>query len=355
LQNRLIEMVWELQGFVPQDNGHYKYFYSFDTIGNLIERLYIHKNWSDEWSNGEKILYTYDDRNNLIEEFRDFWYDEGWGHNYRYAYIYDVNNNLIEELYQQSDDYLFVLANVRKTTCSYNISNKLTLVIIYIWENEQWKKRYEDLYTYDSNNNLIEYLGKYWDWFFDFRYEYKTTYMFDLQNNMKCKSYQEWWSSWGSDEWRNIWKYTYTFDKNNNTIEGYFEKWENDKWVNSNSTYWYNGIQYYSPLTLYYNNKESNYLYYGCHKIQISYLNLATLSVPETPPSTDNLHLYPNPISNILYINLENTPTPPEVKIYSLQGVLVLQTNGNQIDVSSLPAGFYVANVNGINRKIIKQ
>jgi len=78
------------------------------------------------------------------------------------------------------------------------------------------------------------------------------------------------------------------------------------------------------------------------------------VGVAETQHAS-SLQIYPNPVSNILYINLENSPTPPEVKIYSLQGVLVLQTNENQIDVSSLPAGFYVANVNGINRKIIKQ
>jgi len=86
----------------------------------------------------------------------------------------------------------------------------------------------------------------------------------------------------------------------------------------------------------------------------IAEISVREVGVAETQHAT-SLHLYPNPVSNILYINLANTPTPPEVKIYSLQGVLLLQTQENQIDVSSLPAGFYVANVNGINRKIIKQ
>ena len=86
----------------------------------------------------------------------------------------------------------------------------------------------------------------------------------------------------------------------------------------------------------------------------IAEISVREVGVAETQRAA-SLHLYPNPVSNTLYINLENAPTPPEVKIYSLQGVLLLQTQGNQIDVSSLPAGFYVANVNGINRKIIKQ
>jgi len=101
------------------------------------------------------------------------------------------------------------------------------------------------------------------------------------------------------------------------------------------------------------NDAISSQLWSDITKV-IAAISVRNIGVVETQHAT-SLHLYPNPVSNILYIDMENTPTPPEVKIYSLQGVLVLQTNGNQIDVSSLPAGCYVANVNGINRKIIKQ
>jgi hypothetical protein len=91
------------------------------------------------------------------------------------------------------------------------------------------------------------------------------------------------------------------------------------------------------------------------HTFTASYTNPGVLSIKEKPILENTLHLFPNPVSNILYINMENTPTPPEVKIYSMQGVLVLQTNGAQIDVSTLPNGMNIAEVNGVYRKIIKQ
>jgi hypothetical protein len=56
-----------------------------------------------------------------------------------------------------------------------------------------------------------------------------------------------------------------------------------------------------------------------------------------------------------LHIEIGNTTKVPEIKIYSIQGILVLDAKGNQIDVSSLTRGIYIAKVNGVSRKIVKQ
>jgi len=45
----------------------------------------------------------------------------------------------------------------------------------------------------------------------------------------------------------------------------------------------------------------------------------------------------------------------PDVKIYSIQGALLFHKKGNRIDVSSLASGVYIAEVNGVCRKIVKQ
>jgi hypothetical protein len=70
---------------------------------------------------------------------------------------------------------------------------------------------------------------------------------------------------------------------------------------------------------------------------------------------TSAVVLYPNPAYSMLHIETGNTDKIPEVKIYSIQGVLLMNTKGNQIDISSLARGIYIAEVNGICRKIIKQ
>ena len=76
-------------------------------------------------------------------------------------------------------------------------------------------------------------------------------------------------------------------------------------------------------------------------------------TVKETIATKNNA--YPNPMSNILNIENENISTIPEIKIYSIQGVLLLHTQGNQIDVSSLSSGIYIAEIDGVCQKIIKK
>jgi len=67
------------------------------------------------------------------------------------------------------------------------------------------------------------------------------------------------------------------------------------------------------------------------------------------------LNVYPNPVSNILHIETGNINTIPEIKIYSIQGILLINTIGNEIDVSALPIGIYIAEINGERKKVVKQ
>jgi hypothetical protein len=81
-------------------------------------------------------------------------------------------------------------------------------------------------------------------------------------------------------------------------------------------------------------------------------IHVHPLGINENTQQQD-INLYPNPVSNILYIETENRV--PEVKIYSNQGVLLLQTKGHQIDLSSLPSGIYIADIDGVCRNVVKR
>ena len=90
-----------------------------------------------------------------------------------------------------------------------------------------------------------------------------------------------------------------------------------------------------------------------CSRFTATYIKPSEIGVKENN-STHAIKLYPNPVSNILHIETNLTEIP-EVKIYSIQGVLLMHVKGNQIDVSSLSNGIYMAEVNGMNRKFVKQ
>ena len=91
----------------------------------------------------------------------------------------------------------------------------------------------------------------------------------------------------------------------------------------------------------------------GCY-FKTSYVKTGTVSVTENMPKS-TVKLYPNPASGILNIETGNNDRLPEVKIYSIQGVLLINTQGNKIDISTLPSGIFIANIDGQQLKVVKQ
>jgi len=81
----------------------------------------------------------------------------------------------------------------------------------------------------------------------------------------------------------------------------------------------------------------------------------STSGISEEKKKGNSLTIFPNPTSSILNIKTGNNNILPEVKIYSPLGVLLINTKGNKIDVSSLAPGFYFAKVNQQTFKLVKQ
>ena len=86
----------------------------------------------------------------------------------------------------------------------------------------------------------------------------------------------------------------------------------------------------------------------------IAEINVGLVGISEMAQQS-NLKLFPNPVTNILNIETFNSNKIPETKIYSIQGTLLLNTKGNQIEVSFLPRGIYIAEIDGTCRKFVKQ
>jgi hypothetical protein len=126
---------------------------------------------------------------------------------------------------------------------------------------------------------------------------------------------------------------------------GYAQLWYNNMW---------NDCDFLS-LNMYYNNMKSLQKLGSFQKFTASYFKIGTVSIKENPVDENVLTLYPNPVSNILHIETYNHCIVPEVKIYSILGVLLIHTKGYQIDVSSLASGMYIVEIDGVCRKIVKQ
>ena len=64
----------------------------------------------------------------------------------------------------------------------------------------------------------------------------------------------------------------------------------------------------------------------------------------------NNLNVYPNPTTGIVYIETESL-----VKIYNVQGILLKETFGKEVDLSTYSQGFYFLQIENKIFKILKK
>jgi hypothetical protein len=67
----------------------------------------------------------------------------------------------------------------------------------------------------------------------------------------------------------------------------------------------------------------------------------------------DLITIYPNPVTNILYINQKKESQ--QCSIYNYLGIKVIEQTGNKIDVSSLSSGIYFLQIENNTMKFVKQ
>ncbi|MGC3977085.1 MAG: YDG domain-containing protein [Paludibacteraceae bacterium] len=98
-------------------------------------------------------------------------------------------------------------------------------------------------------------------------------------------------------------------------------------------------------------------LTYGTGSIRTKDFTLTIIKDISTEAHSANgtgLRMYPNPVSDWLYIETESMELP-DVRLYSLQGKLLLQTKGNKLNLQGLAEGIYVLDVDGSKVKVVKK
>ena len=134
---------------------------------------------------GERIIYKYNSQGFLLEQCRQYPVNTEWENTYLFIYSYDSNNNLINAL-------------------------------CYSWEYGTRDDVYQISYTYDSNNNMIS--------------DGRTIRTYDSNNNILTEE-------------KDFSLYTHTYDSNNNLLTSLEQKWRNNSWEdNSFRTYTYDSF-----------------------------------------------------------------------------------------------------------------
>jgi hypothetical protein len=335
----------------------------FDDAGNVTE--YIDYEWiGDAWVKYYKVENTYDTKWGVTLSIFYNWVDNTWEYDTKMEYTYDdYGNETLSAYYIWAGTEWMVLFNY-KTEYTYDPSGNITIQINYSWDNNDWVPSVKTVYEYDLSGNVTmsaDY-GWYGSWigWNKYKYEYSSgnlSYMIEYN-----------WDA-DNDDWKESYRYEYTYDAAQNIIMTVSYFWENNAWEKSdkNETSYdlsYKRSDLVIPPDFYMDNKmlnEKTYFWDGTDWIE-SYLTTYYWSeadfedgISENVPQHSAILIYPNPVSNLLHIETENSDIIPSVKIYSVQGSLLLHAKGNQIDVSALPNGIYIADINGVCMSVVKQ
>jgi hypothetical protein len=84
-----------------------------------------------------------------------------------------------------------------------------------------------------------------------------------------------------------------------------------------------------------------------------------TVYLESDPTATPEIHavdkaekllLYPNPVSDRLFLSVEKDYT-----VYSVKGILVLKGTGTEIIMRNLPEGLYLIRIDNVSYKVLKR
>ena len=84
-------------------------------------------------------------------------------------------------------------------------------------------------------------------------------------------------------------------------------------------------------------------------------LSLGTVLSSESFETTTKLTVYPNPVNDVLNLQINNIASIKNVKIFDLQGKLLLQSTNETINVSELSKGIYIIKVSTENGETTKK
>ena len=371
--NNMLHYLFQFWG---DDNwlNHIQYFYTYDDNNNKISML--EQKWRlipvEEWGNGDKITYTYDDRNNLLTEFEQRWSiknNDFENRSFR-TYTYDDNNNKISEIYKDwhifpKEEWRLIYQNVYTYDENKNKISELNQSWHYL--NEEWFNNTQTLYTYNGSNYLLSEIKQKLQNTWTITYQNINTY--DENNNLLIEFYH-------NSETGNTWQSFFTYDDNNNRLSEIFQRFIDSLWVNdlkfewsydenhncilTENWKWENENWQSAPwfFTFYYNNMQSNISFAHTLNATASYINIKNI-VKTTDLEPVTISIYPNPTTGDFWISQIESRIS-QIEILDVLGRTVrnlcISTDSNsnvvKIDISDLSTGVFFLKVYTDNGRI---
>ncbi len=297
-------------------SGNKNYYYYSGSNQNLDSMiLYSWDDFTSQWALTIKDVYTYNDQGK-ITEYRSYNWSGVWEDSDKKIYRYN-NNGLLDSLIEMYYDNFNSAWKNNFLTCFYYYNNTdlISSEIILKWNKNTGQWENYEMYTYVYNDNGL--------------LQRKLFYQIDQS----------------SGTWQAQSKEFYEYDAQGNVIARYDSVMINGQWLpqyKQTNTYDQFGNQ---TLVVNYKWDTNDNTWHNLLKKEYFYTRTIFSNVPEQ--ATADVHLYPNPVQNLLFFS--GLDTKAKITIYSTDGRIFQQAsigiNTQYINVASLPAGSYILKI----------
>ena len=276
--------------------------------------------------------------------------DNKWLGVSRDSFAYNVHDIMIVHInYTWNNNWV----NNTKTESAYDKYGNKTLDASYDWDGKAWIGKTKTVYSFGADSLVLSYT---WNsttnaWEGDKggrhlrEYDKNNDTLITLDVTLTWKKAI---NAWAGVKNKN--KYEYSYDNNGNRTSEAVYTWNNttNVWVGTGNKfeYEYNG-----------NNNITKFTTFAWNKNEWASVITVSFYYTQNPPTaiietTDNatVTVYPNPTADVVYFDVES-----RVKVYNMQGVLLQELFGKQVNLSNYPQGIYLLQINGVWNKIVKK
>ncbi len=369
-----------LQTNATSGENQNKNTWAYDSHDNQTEN--IGYNWNDiDWEiyGGHKNLYTYDANGNITENVTQYWEEDNWTNSSKDIYDYDNNGVKIGRIHQEWENNSW--ANEWKITYATNNQGEWIEIIDSEWENNSWVYIYRETDIVWHNWELWQrssYKSQVWNVQWINFEKYNATFINDdyvgvylrYENNIWVNYRRETYTKSQTERiriyeyfenkgWANSSRHSQFFDEYESYTGSRDESWENDEWVVSgewSNTYTYNEnnditeeiFMIWNPDTLDLENFQ-RHVYSNFQYFESGVNDIISLS---------NVKVFPNPVGDILNIEIQNKNLTEAVfQIMNITGQIVYEgIVSNQLtskDIKSLSTGVYILHIQTTDNRIL--
>ncbi|MCW3788956.1 T9SS type A sorting domain-containing protein [Plebeiibacterium sediminum] len=337
-------------------------------------KLMLWNKLQGDWENKIKEEYDYASPHQMSGSITSLFINNNWVNDTKKEYKY-INNNLLDEIIEYTwNSETSIWQEHKKCKYLYTFDEKIDVILFYDYdvENTNWITRKKT--TYEYINDKIHYINKWIDkdnqWQLNERYWY-------LYDNIKWQlytiSYYQWYD--GDNDLKLISRKGFSY----NTYDEFASESEVSRSVNE--TQWsaiskqsseFDDSYSYEELLLPYNPLLFTPFYFH-HKTTSSTISTKEINNDPFIPyrhikffyrnddtNTDTsekdiftLKVFPNPATDILWVEGYNEMMPIRIELFSLNGQKVLDQkliNNNTVDISRIKTGIYIYKVTQDNQ-----